>query len=109
MTAHAAAAADTPDQPRLPARYHGPHPTPPRVDAEQVEWRRVHPPFEPARVIEHTCECRAVLYELCSRGGARFIRKTTRGPGRWTIAESPPAPAARVRVLWGQLLSGAAR
>lgn len=103
MTTPAAAAAP------IPARHHGPHPRPPHADAAAIEWYRVHPPAEPARIHDNTCECRAVLYEYCSRGGAYVIRRTTRRPGTVVVEETPQTRAAAAAALWAQLIAGTAR
>ena len=66
-------------------------------------------PVEPARVHNNTCECRAVLYEYYSRGGAYFVRRTTRGPGTVVIEETPQTRATAAAALWSQLMAGTTR
>ncbi len=60
------------------------------------------------RVVEHTCSCRTVFYELISCGGTYMIHRVIQsGPpehaftGRWTLREA--------REMWQRLLNGQAR
>jgi hypothetical protein len=63
------------------------------TDPGRCCWTGTRPTgrMETARLQAHTCECRPVLLELCSRGGGHLIRRTTRAPGtRFRIEETLP-------------------
>ena len=92
-----------------PEKFHGPHVPVRRAGCAGIAWRRVHPPLERVRVVAHTCECRATVFELCGRGGAYLIRRTTRGPGGPVVEESAALPAKAAEDLWFRLLRGLAR
>lgn len=89
--------------------YHGRHVRERRRDCESIHWQRRRPPLTRTRVLTHTCECRATIYELCARGGAYFIRRTTRGPRGIEVDESPHVIAREAGELWSKPLSGRAR
>jgi hypothetical protein len=104
--------------PENPAEeFHGPHVAQRKAAFEPIEWQRVKLGGDAARVLSHTCECLAVQYELCSLGGAYFVRRTTRGdsgaehdaPRPDVVHESPRGVAARTGDLWFRLLRGLAR
>jgi hypothetical protein len=80
-----------------------------KLGCESIEWRRIPPPRDRVRVLSHTCECLATLYELCGLRGAYFVRRTTRGPGGDEVAESPRLIAGQAGDLWFRLLRGHAR
>ncbi|GHE49484.1 hypothetical protein GCM10017673_58600 [Streptosporangium violaceochromogenes] len=63
---------------------------------------------ERCRVIDWTCGCRSVVYELCSAGGQFFIRRTVQGANR-TVAETSRGREGETRKLWTALLTGRAR
>lgn len=97
--------------------FHGPHVARRKAGFEAIEWQRAALRNDAARVLSHTCECLATQYELCSLGGAYFIRRTTRGasgadgeaPRADVVHESPRGVAARIGDLWFRLLQGLAR
>lgn len=98
--------------PMLPEEYHGPHAANRQGACERIEWTAVSRPLARARVLSHTCECLATVYELCGLGGGYFIRRTTRGPSGPAgdvVHESAHLPAARTGDLWFRLLRGRAR
>ncbi len=71
------------------------------LDGDSVPQRRY-------RVVEHTCSCRVVLYELISCGGIYMIHRVIQNKppkhaftGRWTLREA--------REMWRQVLTGQAR
>ncbi|MCW2890383.1 MAG: hypothetical protein JWL58_7245 [Streptosporangiaceae bacterium] len=78
--------------PGLPADYHGAHVGTRTAGHEPVQWHRIHGTPEKARVIAHTCECKATIYELCNRGGGHYIRRTTEAPPH-RPTKQPPASA----------------
>jgi hypothetical protein len=83
---------------------------------EPIEWQRV-PDVDtpvlgrlaPVRVLAHTCECLATVYELCALGGAYFIRRTVRGPEDVQSCDSPHTRQRKAERLWFLLLRGQAR
>jgi hypothetical protein len=91
------------------AEYHGPHVTRRRAGCESIGWRSMHDRHPKIRVLSHTCECLATFYELCSRGGSYFIRRTVRGPDDRKVTVSPDLPRKRAEDLWWRLLQGLAR
>lgn len=58
--------------------YHGPHAASRQPDAEVVVWHTPDTFVERVRVVRHTCECRARIYELCAAGGLAWVRVTDR-------------------------------
>lgn len=58
---------------RFSEDYHGTHAKPARP--VPLDWHEATGRMEAARVLAHTCECRPVLPELCSRGGGDLIRR----------------------------------
>ncbi len=96
--------------------FHGPHVAMRRPGFEAIQWRRVRGAEAPVlgskerfRVVSHTCECLATLYELCAVGGVYFIRRTVRGPVDDEVWESPRNRLRSVEDLWVRLLRGRAR
>lgn len=82
------------------------HPGRALPNREKLTW--LDQPRGPYRVIEYTCACEAVYYELISRGGIYMIHRVIQSDlpqhnyiGAWRL------PDARVR--WRDLLSGHAR
>lgn len=71
---------------------------------EGIEWKKIEPPLGKARVHAEWRPTRDVLYELCSAGGLRFIRRTRHSPYR--VDQSPGMIAGRVDTLWQMLLNG---
>ena len=83
--------------PGMPADYHGAHVAIRAAGHEPIQWHRIHSTPESARVIAHTCECKATIYELCNRGGGHYIRRTTRGPTTETHQTAPDMRKHAVR------------
>jgi hypothetical protein len=88
---------------------HGPHVAMRRAGFEPLHWRPFRDDGGRVRVISHTCECLATLYELCGAGGACFIRRTVRGPSGDMSSESPRVDLGRTEERWFRLLRGRAR
>ncbi|GAA4599098.1 hypothetical protein GCM10023194_78240 [Planotetraspora phitsanulokensis] len=60
------------------------------------------------RVVAWTCDCKALIYELCELGGLGFIRRTVQGD-TITVTETHRMPIWQVRQLWAAVLVGMAR
>lgn len=71
---------------------------------EGIEWHAVEALPDKDRVHAEWRPTRDVLYELCSAGGHRFIRRTRHTPYR--VDESPAMIARRTDTLWWMLLNG---
>lgn len=87
---------------------HDRHAREPFLDAEQLEWTRNRPSGTP-RVIETTCWCSPLVYELRSAGGLRHIVRICRIPtaeGPPSIRYTIPLPAAQTDAVWRKLLNG---
>lgn len=89
--------------------FHGLHLGVRRADAERVEWCDPVPRFDRVRVLRHTCECRARVYEFCAAGGLAWVRRTDRLAAGPTVKESHPGSYGEVEKLWERLLTGEAR
>ncbi|WP_433501697.1 hypothetical protein ACQP1K_29100 (plasmid) [Sphaerimonospora sp. CA-214678] len=74
--------------------------------AVTVRWLKPQPRCPRIRVKEHTCECRARIYELCQAGGLFFIRRTDRGRNGQKVMETEWLPSARMRELWHKIITG---
>ncbi|MGS2643048.1 hypothetical protein [Streptosporangium sp. LJ11] len=101
-------ARETPNRDPKDARSEWPCPGvsahPVRVTSERQTLDGDSVPQGRYRVVEHTCSCRMVFYELISCGGAYMIQN--RPPehafaGRWTLREA--------REMWRQVPTGQAR
>ncbi|MDA0632538.1 hypothetical protein OUY22_03850 [Nonomuraea sp. MCN248] len=86
--------------------FHGPHADAGGFDAGSVDWRDPLPRFCRVRVLRHTCECRARIYEFCAAAGLAWIRRTDRSPTAVTVKESRPTSYGEAEALWEKLLSG---
>ncbi|GIH72829.1 hypothetical protein Mth01_50820 [Sphaerimonospora thailandensis] len=93
----------------LPKPFHGPHVAPLRAVHEKVVWRKPTARCARVRVRSHTCECRSVIYELCSAGGLMFIRRTARMSKGMDVRETEWLLTAKAAVPWQRLLVGQAR
>ncbi|SNS61722.1 hypothetical protein SAMN05216276_1012140 [Streptosporangium subroseum] len=93
----------------LEERHHGHHVGLLQAKHEPIDWRPSLSRAGPARVKEHTCDCRATFYELCQAGGLMFIRRTHRLRGAVDVHESPWVVARDTQALWLRLLMGSAR
>jgi hypothetical protein len=88
--------------------FHGPHAADGGFDAESIDWRDPLPRFNRVRVLRHTCECRARVYEFCAAAGLAWIRRTHRSSTVVIVEESRPTSYGEVAKLWEKLLSGEA-
>ncbi|GES15221.1 hypothetical protein Amac_088180 [Acrocarpospora macrocephala] len=88
---------------------HGLHVAPAQAGCEVLLWLVPVARADRTRVRQHTCECRATIYELCQAGGLRFIRRTVRGPDGQRVHETERLVAARAERVWLRLLLGQAR
>ncbi len=95
--------------PDLPAPYHGMHVAAVQAGHEKVRWYAPVPRSDRIRVREHTCDCKATIYELCCSGGLLFVRRTVRGPNGPVTHESERLITARAESLWRGILLGQAR
>lgn len=89
--------------------FHGPHVDPRRAGAGRVDWSKPVPRFDRVRVLRHTCECKARIYELCVAGGLAWIRQTDRLESVPVVRESAPRPLGEVEEVWKKLLAGQVR
>lgn len=90
---------------------HDRHAREPFLDAVQVEWTKNRPSGTP-RVIETTCRCSPIVYELRSAGGLRHIVRVERIPsaeGPPSVRYTVPLPAAQTDAAWRKLLAGDAK
>lgn len=92
-----------------PPRCLSPHVSPPRSHCEALSWNAPPREGERTRLITWTCDCGPVLFELHQAGGLRFIRRTARGQGGVSIAESDRWPAREADAMWNALLCGLVR
>ncbi|KAB8191505.1 hypothetical protein FH608_030065 [Nonomuraea phyllanthi] len=86
---------------------HGPHVEPPEPHHIKLTW---HEPTNRApriRIISYSCECEAILYELCSAAGQGFIRRTDREQG--TVHETAWTLTLKARRTFNRILRGKAR
>ncbi len=90
----------------IPEPYHGIHAAAAQPDAATVRWLKPHSRCARIRVKEHTCECRARIYELCQAGGLFFVRRTDRSRSGQQMMETEWLPSARTRELWHKILTG---
>jgi hypothetical protein len=88
--------------------FHGPHAADGGSDAGSIDWGDPLPRFVRVRVLRHTCECRARVYELCAAAGRAWIRRTHRSPTVTVVKESHPTSYREAGELWEKLLSGKA-
>jgi hypothetical protein len=88
--------------------FHGPHAADGGSDAESIEWHDPLPRFCRVRVLRHTCECRARVYEFCAAAGLAWICRTDRSPTVMVVKESHPTSYREAGDLWEKLLSGEA-
>lgn len=82
-----------------------PHPAPLWPDHEKIDWEEPRKDGR-VRVVEWTCDCRKVVYELRRSGGLYYLHRAVRG--------ERPAETGRViwveaHRLWISLLTGRAR
>ncbi|WP_084464546.1 hypothetical protein [Microtetraspora fusca] len=97
------------DAKALLTEYHGLHVAPTQKQHDKIRWIAPTSRSSRIRVREHTCECKATIYELCQAGGLTFIRRTVRGPDGPVVHEGPWLLAAKAQRLWHHLLLGQAR
>lgn len=61
------------------------------------------------RVLAWTCECRAVIYELCESGGRTYVRRTVQEEKGPKISETHRMQASEGRAVWTTILTGMAK
>ncbi|MFC0864465.1 hypothetical protein ACFHYQ_19420 [Sphaerimonospora cavernae] len=81
----------------------------PQEGYERVNWRKSVPRAPRVRVRRHTCDCKAIVYELCQAGGLSFIRRFSRSGGKTLITESDWVRVPEAEHLWLKVLMGTAR
>lgn len=81
-----------------------PHPAPLSPECEEIEWEAPRRDGR-VRVVEWTCDCRRVVYELRRSGGLYYLRRTVRGERQ---AESGRVIWTEAHRLWIALLTGRA-
>jgi hypothetical protein len=85
--------------------YHGRH-VPDGGDAPVViQWSPAVSRGGRVRVQDYTCECRRVVYELCSAGGVAFIRRRRMVYGKSISDEFTTGLSSKVREIWEQMLT----
>ncbi|WP_433499152.1 hypothetical protein ACQP1K_01990 [Sphaerimonospora sp. CA-214678] len=92
----------------IPEPYHGIHAAVAQPDAVTVRWLKPQHRCPRTRVKEHTCECRARIYELCQAGALFFVRRTDRTPKGQRVMETEWSPFAQMRELWHNIITGRA-
>ncbi|MFF3671088.1 hypothetical protein [Microtetraspora malaysiensis] len=90
----------------LAVEYHGIHPAPPKRGWEKLSWQKCRPRASRIRVLEHTCECQEIVYELCQAGGLLFTRRHYRAADGTVVSESEWLRSAPARRLWTNILLG---
>ncbi|MEU7746967.1 hypothetical protein [Nonomuraea sp. NPDC049158] len=89
--------------------YHGPHAASQQPGAQVVTWLNPDPFAERVRVVRHTCECRARIYELCAAGGLVWVRVTDRLGRSTVVKETHRFRTREAEELWLKILLGQAR
>ncbi|WP_327088368.1 hypothetical protein OIE66_39620 [Nonomuraea sp. NBC_01738] len=85
-----------------------PHPARPVPGCRRLTWLPVRGD-ERCRVVEWTCDCIAVFYELCQAGGQFYIRKTVNDDTAREITESHRTTHVEAREVWAAILTGRLR
>lgn len=70
-------------------------------------WTLAVPRTDRVRVRSHSCSCGPVIYELCTAGGLRFIRRIRTVRGRRVIEESEWTNTRECDELWARMLGDA--
>lgn len=91
-----------------------PHCTTPHVSAvqshcDQLAWNPPRGGELDGRVMQWTCECDEVFYELIALGGLRFVRRAALRNGKAVIHESDRSSFHVANATWSALLMGCAR
>ncbi|GAA3172338.1 hypothetical protein [Nonomuraea roseoviolacea] len=83
-----------------------PHPGRPLAGCKQIPWQRE--PVGPYRVLQYTCSCLAVTYELVSCSGAYQIHRLVQGD---SMISHYAGPWSRPQAddVWLRILTGRAR
>ncbi|SEN21103.1 hypothetical protein SAMN05660976_07050 [Nonomuraea pusilla] len=89
--------------------FHGLHLAPALADCEEVDWRAPSLRAQRIRVLDHTCECLVVVYELCAAGGLFFVRRKDRSGPTERVQESAWMVMRGGHALWRGIVSGQAR
>jgi hypothetical protein len=88
--------------------FHGLHVAAPQPGFRKIRWLPAIPRSDRVRVVQYTCDCRGVVYELCSSGGLMYIRRltyTANGEVKEVI-ETDRLVTAKMAELWAGLLAG---
>ncbi|WP_343955255.1 hypothetical protein [Nonomuraea longicatena] len=80
-----------------------------RADAVRLDWSTPVPRFGRVRVVGHTCECKARVYELCTSGGLAWVRRIDRHSPGETVRVTHPCRVGEAGELWALILAGEAR
>ncbi|GAA3225038.1 hypothetical protein GCM10020216_039140 [Nonomuraea helvata] len=88
---------------RLAGDLHYAHPSP-RAGARAIGWGGPGCEVPRERLVEWTCSCLPVRYELISGAGAMWIRRIEGDQ----VRETHRTVAAIVREMWADLLDGRA-
>ncbi|MFG3437740.1 hypothetical protein ACGF0J_10920 [Nonomuraea sp. NPDC047897] len=91
------------------APFHGLHPVAASARCLRVSWSASLPRAARVRVRSHTCECLAVVHELCEAGGLFFVRRTDRSSGTPEVTESNWTTMREAQTLWLHITNGLAR
>lgn len=81
------------------------HPAPRQPDHEPLKWLTP----QPVGVVDYTCACRSVSYELCRVNAQAFIRRTVRLADGYVIEETHRMAFRKAQKLWERLLRGEAQ
>lgn len=93
---------------------HGTHPYHRHPEATAIDWRAPMRRANRERVEANTCECRRVMFERVSIGGAYFVRRTVRKLGQddtvtvLEVEETATLRRREVDELWAEILAGLA-
>ena len=81
-----------------------------RGKGRELEWNVPFGGDARTRVLDWTCPCGQLVYELCASGGRLFIRQATtsadEGVVRTVVLESERWVAKRGNEVWAELLDG---
>ncbi|NRQ36296.1 hypothetical protein HII36_31345 [Nonomuraea sp. NN258] len=85
-----------------------PHVPPQQPECEELQWI---PPRadERRRVVDWTCDCRRLVYELCESGGQAFIHRTMRHADVTIERQTHRMRPKEARAVWAALLAGQMR
>jgi hypothetical protein len=92
-----------------PPEYHGPHAAGRQLGAEEVRWHDAEPFGDRVRVIRHSCESNARIFELCAAGGVACVRVTDRLYQGVIVKETHRFRMREAEELWVKTLLSQAR